>query len=956
MANLQRGARKDDLLAGLAYSIVQNYINRVVAGRPTGERIFFQGGVAFNKSVVAAFEKYLGTNVTVPPNHDVTGAIGMALIAREHMTGNTSAAALPNAGAEGKNHRRPGGLRPSEHCPGRKTLFKGFAAAERPYEIKSFECKGCPNVCEINRVKVSGEEEFLFYGGRCEKYDVRRAKKTELPDFFLIREEELWRTHLSYPDKWTHDDGQTQGAIRPRIGIPNIFFFHDFLPYWSTFLWELGFEVIVSPKTNKDVINAGVENVLSEACFPVKVAHGHKAWLRKSGIEALFSPSFINLNTRVDEYPNGLACPYTQTIPYVTKIAIGGIRNISPAINLSLGKRALAKELVRSLSGYKVSLRRVEYALEKAESAQTAFSKAVKKKGEEFLRNMHLARTGYAERIHDPHVRELPRDRPVVVIIGRAYNAFDSGMNLEIPKKLAQIGILSIPMDMLPLRSTKIRAEWPNMYWRSGQRILKAARIVRTTPGLYAIYIGNFSCGPDSFILKYFKEEMGSKPFLHLEVDEHSADAGAITRCEAFIDSIQQQLRAWTSADAATEAATAPACCQADDIKKRTFFIPRMSDHAWGIAAALRHCGIAAEMLPESNRESIDLGRKYVSGKECYPYLVTAGEMLRQALSPGFDPDRSAFFMPSGTGPCRFGQYSLSHQLILERIGMGGVPIFSPSQDETFYHHLGQMGRNFARQAWKGVVAYELLLKYLHETRPYELSAGDTDNVYQQYHKKIYDAVAGHNGGIEPVLQRMGPDFASIPQRKEQLPLIGLVGEIFVRSHRFSNEDLVRQIEALGGEVWLAPMGEWISYVTTIALRKALIKKDFSDIIQLFTQRFVQRRIEHKFSRRYGKTLKTVREPHTEAIFTKAAPYIHESFEGETILSIGKAIDLIQRGAAGIINAMPFGCMPGTIVTAIMKGVVRDYGIPSISIPYDGTESPTIDLQIEAFMEAVHSK
>ena len=92
-------------------------------------------------------------------------------------------------------------------------------------------------------------------------------------------------------------------------------------------------------------------------------------------------------------------------------------------------------------------------------------------------------------------------------------------------------------MDFLPLNDHSIDSEWPNMYWRSGQRILKAAMAIRENPNLYPIYIGNFSCGPDSFILKYFKRELQGKPFLHIEIDEHSADAGAITRCEAFLDS-----------------------------------------------------------------------------------------------------------------------------------------------------------------------------------------------------------------------------------------------------------------------------------------------------------------------------------------------------------------------------------------------------------------------------------
>ena len=177
MANLQKGADKNDLLAGLAYSIVQNYINRVVAGKRIGKAIFFQGGVAFNKSVHAAFEKYLGEKITIPPHHDVTGAIGMALIARKHME---------TLKAQGNGKKKL------------TTTFKGFELSKRPYEISSFECKACPNVCEINRVKVTGEEGFLFYGGRCEKYDVKRKKKSEVPDLFSFRDEMLWQTHENY--------------------------------------------------------------------------------------------------------------------------------------------------------------------------------------------------------------------------------------------------------------------------------------------------------------------------------------------------------------------------------------------------------------------------------------------------------------------------------------------------------------------------------------------------------------------------------------------------------------------------------------------------------------------------------------------------------------------------------------------------------------------------------------
>jgi predicted nucleotide-binding protein (sugar kinase/HSP70/actin superfamily) len=209
---------------------------------------------------------------------------------------------------------------------------------------------------------------------------------------------------------------------------------------------------------------------------------------------------------------------------------------------------------------------------------------------------------------------------------------------------------------------------------------------------------------------------------------------------------------------------------------------------------------------------------------------------------------------------------------------------------------------------------------------------------------------------MDGLIKKMKKDFQEIPKYEDKKPLIGVVGEIFVRCHTFSNEDLVKKIEALGGEVWLAPMEEWIYYVNYLALRRALIKKDGSAIIGLLLKKLFQDRIEHKLVTSFNGFLKTAKEPTTKEILKKASPYVHDSIEGETVLSIGKAIDLVEKGASGIVNVMPFGCMPGAIVAAFMKTISKEYGIPCISIQYDGTDSPTTELQIEAFMEAAHSR
>ena len=905
LSRQQRGAPKSDLVSGLSYSIVQNYINRVVSDRKIGKKVFFQGGTAFNKAVVAAFENYLDRHIIVPPHHDVTGAIGMANIARKHMTDN--------------------GVNP--------TTFKGFDLSKRTYDVRSFECKGCDNVCEINKITMEDEKDPLYYGSRCEKYDVKRKKQTsegrEMPDLFAEREDLLTKSHREYEQTFAEKKSQN-GKKYKTIGIPKIFFFHDFLPFWSTLLWELGYEVLLSDSTNRQIINKGVESILAESCFPHKVAHGHIKDLLEKNVDSIFLPSFINFSAG-SESLRSFACPYAQTMPYLARAAFGDIPLVSPIINYEQGKSYMIRQLFSVLKHDRVSRKGIQDAIIKAESAQKAFASSVRKRGKQVL--------------------ETLQER-AIVIVGRAYNAFDPGVNLEIPKKLAGLGVFSIPMDFLPLKAVDVASRWPNMYWRSGQNILSAAELVRDNPKLFSLYIGNFSCGPDSFIHRFFDEAMGGKPFLQLEIDEHSADAGIITRCEAFLDSIE-------SRDEIPVRKTkhfTPVTIRKD--RDRIVYIPRMSDHVFGIAAGLEACGLTAEIMDLPDDESVKLGRRYVSGKECYPCAITTGDMVRQTRADDFDPKRAVFFMPSGAGPCRFGQYNVLHRMVLDEIGLSSVPVLAPNQDESFYTDLGMVGKEFTTQAWKGIVTIELLMKCLHETRPYEVHKGEADALYNIFLMKLKGSLKSSNGAMPVFLEDIRRKFAAIDRRKEQRPLIGMVGEIFVRHNVFSNENIIRRIEELGGEVWLAPFEEWIYYLNTMAQRKSLVKvmnksqlkETIPGMINTSLTRYVQRKIHHNYSKPFNGFLKTLHEPTTRKVFNYARPYIHDSFEGEAVLSIGKAIDFVNRGASGIVSAMPFGCMPGTIVSALLKGIKQDTGVPCLNVAYDGVEATCSTIQLEAFM------
>jgi predicted CoA-substrate-specific enzyme activase len=884
----QRGASKEDLVAGLSYSIVENYLNRVVGDRRVGNRIFFQGGTAFNQGVVSAFEQVLGKPITVPPHHDVTGAIGAALLAMEERTWEAS-------------------------------QFKGFDLSQRKYSLTSFECKGCENLCLIRKVGVEGEKP-LFYGSRCEKYDViKRTKGSDLPDLFAEREELLF---TPYPG----EEDLPEDA--PIIGIPRILNFHDSLPFWRAFFTELGYRVVLSDTSNKELIRKGVETVVAETCFPIKVSHGHVLDLLDRGVRRIFIPSVVGLQSPRPDIPVSTVCPYVQSFPYAVKSSIDfqnfGAEILHPVIHFGWERKALEKALIRFGKSLGRSATRAKSAFAKAEENQDRFREALLQRGREV-------------------VEGLSPDSKLMVIIGRPYNTCDSGVNLDLPKKLRDLGELAIPMDFLPLDTMAHREGIKEMYWRYGQRILCAGYMVKENPQLHGISISNFGCGADSFISHFFRDLLRGKPYLQLEIDEHSADAGAITRCEAFLDSLKN---AKTSPDREDHRRRA-----VSTDRSRKIYIPYMCDHAYATAAALRACGIDADVFPESDEETLFWGRKFTTGKECYPCICTTGDMVRITKQPDFDPDRAAFFMPSGSGPCRFGQYHRFHRLVLDELGFQNVPIYSPDQDETLYADFGIMGGKFLRLGWQGIVAVDLLTKKLHETRPYEKDCGETNQVYDECLSLICKTIEDEDD-LEEAMLEARTRFDGIDVSGNGLrPLIGIVGEIYVRSNRFSNESVVDKVEQFGGEVWLAPISEWIHYVNAMGRRRSLDRKHFSNLLKIGLTEYYQRKDEHRLERIFKDSLRHGEEPSIRKVLHLARPYVHDSFEGEAVLSIGKTIDFCKKGASGVINVMPFTCMPGTVVSALLKRYREENNnLPVLNMAYDGQEQTNTLTRIEAFM------
>jgi predicted CoA-substrate-specific enzyme activase len=492
-AHAQKGAARDDLIAGLCYAIVHNYLRRVVENRHVGKRIMFLGGPSLNKGIVAAFENVLDRPILVPKNREVMGAYGVALLVRD-------------AFLRGEKTTRPRDI-------------GELAATEVGF--KETTCRAdaaCGNECKLKIYRFGGRKSV--WGGDCGRYEARVSDVPAATDCFKLRDD-IFQKHLAAAAR--HD----AGPDAPRIGLPMGLHSLEWAVFLTTLLTRLGWRVTHSPRTARNIVVAGVESMTAETCFPVKVFHGHVKHLLDT-TDRLFLPTVVNIPATTDS-EKGLFCPMVQSSRYLVAAAldIPESRIIGPTLHLSHGPRALAGAMATSLpDALRPDSRTILAAMRAAYAAHAAFVADLRAVGRDIL-------------------GALAPDEPLWVVSGRPYNLHDERLSLGLGRLAARLGVKALPLDFLDLTATPL-TRFPRMYWGLGSRILRAAADTAAAPNRFGVHLGNFSCGPDSFLEHFYGHTMGDKPYLLLELDEHSAAAGMITRMEAFANVVRENMRTST--------------------------------------------------------------------------------------------------------------------------------------------------------------------------------------------------------------------------------------------------------------------------------------------------------------------------------------------------------------------------------------------------------------------------
>jgi len=493
----QKGVKEKDLIGGLCYAIVYNYLNRVVGKRRIGKRVMFLGGPSLNKGVVAAFENVLGRGLLVPDHREVLGAYGAAISVQEKM------------GMENKN----------------ESTFRGLDSAIKDrMECTEKICHAdpnCHNQCKLKIYDFDGRRSI--WGGECGRYEATRTRGSRKQNFFALWQE-IWQKYMAGVYEELKKDPLMEVDNRPTVGMQRALYGIQTAVLWAHFFDRLGFRLVLTPPTNTHLSKVGIETMVAETCYPVKVSHGHiKELVGKT--KFLFMPHIVNMPTPVPS-ETGFYCPMVQGNSYMVRMALGIDPSLvlSPVVHLKYDTDSLALEIseqIRSKLG--VSKPEIKKALYYALEREDQFRRELHRKGREILED------------HNP-------DEPIIVVTGRPYNLYDERLNLRLGQNLAKIGIDALPMDFIDVSDVDL-SDFPSMYWGLGAQILRIAKFVKGYPNYFGLHLTNFSCGADSFLEHFYKYVMGDRAYLILELDEHSAVAGAMTRLEAYKNVIENAMQ-----------------------------------------------------------------------------------------------------------------------------------------------------------------------------------------------------------------------------------------------------------------------------------------------------------------------------------------------------------------------------------------------------------------------------
>ena len=932
---LMAGYSADEILATVLHSTRENYFTKVAVPGYIGKTIFFQGATAKNRALVAAFEQKLQKPIMVSRYCHLTGALGVAIELSDR--------------------------------PGETTTFRGLGMYKKSIPVRSEVCELCTKHCKLKVAEI--DDQIEAYGFLCGRdYGVNKYVKNKAIHFQLIRKrEELFRFRA-----------EAKKTVIT-LGIPAGLYLYEEILFWRKFFDLLSIRTVTS-ENYLTAIKDGKNLSSAEFCSPIAAMHGHVENLSDKA-DYIFLPVYMEESRETKT--NKQYCYYSQFVSSVISVQKSFKSNkklLTPYLNYSFGELSVRLELYRMLKSIglnDIGFINLSLAYEKAKE-QVRLVK-------ENWKALYPCEIKDAEDIH-------------IMLLGRPYTVLSPSMNNAIPDIIEKMGIKTFFMDMMPnnpAEASKAEELIKAIQWKFASKILHAAELVAKTENCYPVLITSFKCTPDAFVIEYFKEILDArqKPYLILQLDEHDSTVGYETRIEAAIRAFRNHrerqksdiAKAIPIKDAEKKVAQSidnPTLKQswqtqiktlvdessrilrthsidfklfsniiqqleglenhlppsifsgAKNLKDKTLLLPSWDPYLGPLLeAVLQNSGIDAR-LTKNTDESMQRSLSFNTG-QCLPLNIIVQNAIdyieENSLKPG---DTTLWIMKSDLS-CNLSMFPWFMKKLLDNYGKGMEQVSVYLGDMIFY----DFSLPTAINAYLAYMFGGFIRKIGCRIRPYEKQEGNTEATIQQSLDNLVKAFR-YGEPKELVLEKIMRDFESIETEKREKPKVAIFGDLYVRDNDLMNQDLVKTVEAYGGEVITTPYSEFLKIVVNTTTDRFFKTGRYSDYVKIKFLKSLIPLVEDKYKKyfyKYNGEASVLSSGETDLWLNRFG--LNILHRGESLENILKIHALIKNhpDLDLFIQTNPSYCCPSLVTEAMTSKIEEITGVPVVTIEYDGT-------------------
>ena len=907
----KEGAAVADISAGLAYSVIKNALFKVIKvsdASELGKNIVVQGGTFYNDAVLRSFEKTAGCTAIRPDIAGIMGAFGAALIARERYT-------------EGYE----------------TTMLSIEQIRQLKFDTSMAKCKGCTNNCRLTVNKFSGGRQFVS-GNRCERGIGKEKTDTGIPNLFSYKIKRLF----------DYEPLSREKAFRGRVGIPRVLNMYENYPFWFTFFTKLGYQVVLSPLSNHKIYALGIESIPSESeCYPAKLVHGHVSWLIHEGVDFIFYPAIFYERKEFEAANDHYNCPivtsYSENIKNnVDEIGRGEAVLRNPFLSFR-DQKTVSEALIKEFS--EIPPKEILAAVQAGWQELDQVRLDTRKKGEETLK--------YLE---ENHLRGI-------VLAGRPYHV-DPEIHHGIPELITSYGIAVLTEDSVSHLAEPERPIIVSDQWMYHSRLYAAASLVKTRDDLDLIQLNSFGCGLDAVTTDQVNDILTSsgKIYTCLKIDEVNNLGAARIRIRSLLSAIR--VREKKQCERQIQSSAIHKVSFTEEMRKEyTILCPQMSPlHFEILEAAFQASGYRFKVLDNDNKQSVNMGLKYVNNDACYPSLLVVGQIMDALHSGAYDLNKVAVIMTQTGGGCRATNYVGFIRRALEKSGMAHIPVISLNMGGIETNPGFRLSPDLLMRAVYGTVFGDIFMRCIYRMRPYEITPGSVEEVHARWLTKCREFISAKRPrykNFQKMCEEMIRDFDNIPVHEIAKPKVGIVGEILVKFAPAANNHLVELLEAEGAEAVVPDLIDFLLYCFYNQIYKAE-ELGCSKKTALFCKAGIKAIETARGSARkaFEKSLHFTPPVSIYEIADYAKDIVSLGNQtGEGWFLTGEMVELIHSGVNNIVCTQPFGCLPNHVVG---KGVIKElrklYPLSNIvAIDYDPGASEVNQLnRIKLMLSTAH--